>query len=912
MIRAILFIVALALLSAGEAWPQAQDYGNRLGQGHGTGLQFLPRGRTTLTSAIDPRVQKWYLPQELYSEYRLNQWNYTNYSRDFYLRYLSARLEGDYFYDIFGRRVMHGWLIYEARKEQPRASEGNSLLKSPLYGGNFQKLLIASDSRGQYHYSLTIGDEIQTTLTPMTFRKAVFNGVQFDYMADRYAGTVLLSRISAPLVTTSDLDVGLTNATELTAGRLTAQISDHVTVGGTYVNTHNSRATLERFSGNMFKGFLTTDQVGNPVTFVEVRLSDDSPEDGEGGPVLFAENAIIEDINGNVWESNQVGYVPARDGGVLRDGFPVADGSERMILRYNLEALAGARVLEVEGEPMLSPTTVDSLAQVRFELVLANDYRIEVTSNRQTNIEAQPVFLTVEKAPDNVKDTSNRRTVSFDYGLPTANQIAGVTVEVRELWGFDLYAEVNVNHRFVQYPNPLLETHRTAARRANAWMVNLSKIHGPWFAYGEAFSMDPDYATSVFMTETNGRVDYDDEESFFYDYVDDNDDNDRYPDQKRKWQSSALGQTTSTGEGAADQAVFPGWDENGDFISDFNQNDTPSRRNSLADYEEPFLRFSSDRPEFLFGIDMNNNRWIDRFEDDNDPDYPYDRDLRGYNVYGGVDIVPRVRLTVGQTRQWLLSSDQRNEAVYGLFALDRDLPGVGRLRVFEHLKKVRDNIEDERIAAPRFLGDSQATVDDPLPAQDTWVNTLWLGVDYVGLQPLSLVNKFKYEFFHQRDERAVLDQRGARRNARFVGLVNKAECGFDMGQLHLRPRFKNEFFWDVPYLKRQDERRWWKQMLSLSGKFPILRKSWIEAGFEQVFTADTATDEKDLAVGAQTGDGRQTILAIQLTNYGTYVGYRSIMQLGVRFDRDVLERIDRKDKTETGSLVFLSFYAGLE
>ena len=87
MIRAILFIVALALLSAGEAWPQAQDYGNRLGQGHGTGLQFLPRGRTALTSAIDPRVQKWYLPQELYSEYRLNQWNYTNYSRDFYLRF---------------------------------------------------------------------------------------------------------------------------------------------------------------------------------------------------------------------------------------------------------------------------------------------------------------------------------------------------------------------------------------------------------------------------------------------------------------------------------------------------------------------------------------------------------------------------------------------------------------------------------------------------------------------------------------------------------------------------------------------------------------------------------------------------------------------------------------------------------
>ena len=285
-------------------------------------------------------MQKWYLPQELYSEYRLNQWSYTNYAKDFYLRYLQPDLEGDYFYDLFGRRVMHGWLIYEARKEQPRASEGNSLLKSPLYGNNFQNLIISSDAKGQYRYALTIGNEMRTTLTPMTFNKAVFNGIQFDYLADRYAGTVLLSRVSAPLVATSDFGVGLTNATELKAGRATVQVGDHVTLGGTYVNTHNSRATLERFSGNMFKGFLTTDQAANAVAFVEIRLGDDSPEDGEGGAILFAENAILEDVTGNTWESTQVGYTPVRTGGQLRDGFPVADGNERMTLRYNLETLA--------------------------------------------------------------------------------------------------------------------------------------------------------------------------------------------------------------------------------------------------------------------------------------------------------------------------------------------------------------------------------------------------------------------------------------------------------------------------------------------------------------------------------------------------------------------------------------------
>ena len=38
--------------------------------------------------------------------------------------------------------------------------------------------------------------------------------------------------------------------------------------------------------------------------------------------------------------------------------------------------------------------------------------------------------------------------------------------------------------------------------------------------------------------------------------------------------------------------------------------------------KSPFLRYNVDRPEFLFGIDLNNNGWVDRFENDDLPDYP--------------------------------------------------------------------------------------------------------------------------------------------------------------------------------------------------------------------------------------------------------------------------------------------------
>ena len=40
---------------------------------------------------------------------------------------------------------------------------------------------------------------------------------------------------------------------------------------------------------------------------------------------------------------------------------------------------------------------------------------------------------------------------------------------------------------------------------------------------------------------------------------------------------------------------------------------------------------------------MNNNFWIDQYENDEEPDYPYRRDHRGYNVYGGADLTPQTQ-----------------------------------------------------------------------------------------------------------------------------------------------------------------------------------------------------------------------------------------------------------------------------
>ena len=95
------------------------------------------------------------------------------------------------------------------------------------------------------------------------------------------------------------------------------------------------------------------------------------------------------------------------------------------------------------------------------------------------------------------------------------------------------------------------------------------------------FTIDPDYSTTAFIADPGGVIDYANETQNLFEFVDDNDDQDRFTDWQRYRQSQGLG-----GEGGSvgrDTEIFPGLDENNDFISDFNQN-----QNSRPDYVEPF------------------------------------------------------------------------------------------------------------------------------------------------------------------------------------------------------------------------------------------------------------------------------------------------------------------------------------
>ena len=873
------FVLASAQLSA-------QDYGARLGSvKRGGELSYEPQGPGVLFGALDPAVKKWYIPQELYNEYRWRQWEYSNYARSPYQRYVDSALEGDYFYDLYGNFVTRGWLIFNNSQRQPEQF-GSSVLKSTNFQNWFSGLLLSADTKGQHYYAMTIGNELRTTLTPMTFSKPAWDGVQFDYAVDKYQATVIYSRLSSPGGEATGGERLVTNTTALIGGRVTAQVGDFATLGLTSVNAHHSNTLIAGFAGNPITGELTIDQ-NEFIDFIEIVLRDDSPDDRAGGATFFqaGSDIIITYLDGTVDEGKRIRFGPIIEGGFEQEGHLSADGTEEIRLRYDFN---GPSFATRASRPK------EEIKKVAFRLVLGNDYQVWVTSSKQLNRTNEPVLLLVAQAEGNVQDNTNLQIVEFEYGLPTATQIWGISLELGQVKGFDFYGEYDVSYSYTKYPNKSTADHSFSsgirgARSAPAWMVNLSRADYPWFVFGEAYSMDPRYNTRTFVTAEDGRFDYEDKRVFAVEFVEDNDDQDRDPDTERR------------DHPAGDRTVFPGWDENNDFISDFNQNDNRILPDLTPDYDEAFLRHNVDRPEFLFGIDLNNNVWVDRFENDEEPDFPYRRDHEGYNVYGGTHLTPGIRLMAGVLREELISTDQKNDISYLLLTVDRSLPRYGRFRLFDMLKSVKDDIPNDLL---QFLPNvdvhlGQATkIIDPLIAPDTWVNSLWIGHDYQ-YAGLSTVNSLKWEFYHQRlnqSERDVLD---LNKRDYFFGVINKASYRFELGRLWIEPRWKSEYRKQTLDLASTDKREELAEIGGVILALPMLSHTTFQAGLELTFLNDLIRDDNDF---------NGVAAASQFTNASDYLGYKFITQFGLKIDR----RDPRGRAPLTLTQSFITVFAGLE
>ncbi len=845
---------------------------------------YYTTGTEISPATLVPSVRKWYLPQRLYSLYDWRQEEYSNYARNNYERYTDVFLEGSPFYDVYGDYITQGWLVYDWTEDYP-VSNGSIITKNPRFSSWFNNLLISSSHSGEFHSSLMVGDGIRTTLTPLTFSKPRFDGIQWDMMTDKYALTLLSSRVSnTGEISSSEVGGGVqaNTFTSLMATRGQVQVGDFAAIGATFVNAAHRNSDLP-FGDNALSGLLSGPMNTDFVRSIVVRISDDSPEDGEGGALLSRWRIFVNGVE------HTDDIVPTVEGGVRRRGVIEASGTDIITLTYNIEDFSPSVEDEIND--------FREIERVEIGLVLANDYRVDITSNKQTNNIGTPVFLPVLRASGNVKDGSNQAFHRFNYGLPTGNRMFGFDLAVFDLDGFDLKGEYVRNFQYRRFANENIPTAQAlATEEADAFYLTGQKHSYPWTFFGEAYSVDANYTTRAFMPNAEGQVFYDNEQRHFYEFVDDNDDQDELPD----WPRRNFGSRVNTRQGQAlltDAAVFPGIDEDNDDISDFNRN-----FNTQPDYEEPFLRFEVDPPEFLFGMDMNSNGVIDRFEDDNEADYPYKLGRRGYNVYTTVELLPRTTLMVGYLDQRLLKTARENTAAYLLVTAKKEWPEKDLSAWFiANPRKVRDDIPDDVLLwrdLPGTRGRSVFT-RDLLAARDAFINTTYLEVHYDRYLPLTA--KIKHEFYNQGEAAG-----NELRDQSFLGIITKGEYSTGIAKWDLIPKWKQIFQSRTPAQRNSLEIRELTEIFSLQAVRRINRNMSFIAGTEyEIF--NNLRDKPDPLPSGYLLDGTSWVLAGQIANESAYLGYALTTNVGVRWIRSDFD----ESPASSELLSFISVYAGL-
>ena len=832
-----------------------------------------------------PRMHRWYAPRHLAESY-MQPWygTSTSYAREQNRSSVDPSLEGEVWYDTFGHRLGHGWLVYTWEQEQ--AQRDGSLIRKGAYSYFFQRLVIAADESRGTSARLMVGDEIFTAFTPLTFNKAEFNGLRLDWADERHAGSLLLSRPSQPD------NAFRTNTTHLLGGHAEFKAGDAALLGVTYVNAHNAQSQVRITYGNPLHGTLTTGQ-NQPLAKLWVRLRDDSPADGVSGTSLFRHDIVLVDTSGNQVRGREIGFLPRIEGGRTRAGALVADGSETILLEYDFAAL--------DREGLRSAT----LRRAAVELVVADDYRVEMASNLQTDGERrdpQIVFLPFARSPGNVQDNSNSQVLRLDYGLPTANELLGVNWDLVEWHGVSFQGEAVINRQHGMYPSRGVEHLHHFVQSAHAAYAEVAYKRYPYDLAGELFSLADGYSTHYWLVQGNGDIRYQAPVPDLYEFVDDDDDHDGIPEWKRPFQRFS-------------PVAFPGYDENGDFIYDHNQN-----RNFIPDYEEPFLRFRSDRPEYLFGLDLNHNGAIDRFENDRLPDYPYKRDHRGFNVYARGHLGPNASLALGHQRVRLISGDGRTEAVYALAAARWSLRG-GQLRFFDFAAHVEDDIPDdlEQWVQPVGAVGRMQTVVDRLPGNNAWRNTLYADWEQAFSWGLRHLHRFKWEGWWQRGDGAALRSREGRARSGFLGAINKAEWTVPLRLGRLEPRWKSEYRRVRPFHTRMPVAESLEQTLFLLWVQPILAEqvsiSYYARHGRQIFDTELQCGlewsrfymlEGRHPEAAEDFTGRT--LVIQLTNRVGYAGYQVVTRVGAQWVwRDFAQSEDQRS-----SMLFMSINAGLK
>ena len=739
---------------------------------------------------------------------------YRNYAEYAYYPY-RTRSRVDPRYNFFGDFLAEGFHAFRLDDQRP----GKSLIaKDGIYRGMFSNLILARTAYGRFNVALSVGDEIRNHITPLTMKRAGFNGLRWDLEFTNNRVTFLTSRgfdseeyptfdsFSSPIERDA-FRTGMDEAVELNednpvytfGGHWATQVGHVLSLGGTFINQQQINATALR-EDNFLRGSVPYPEILPPKELL-LRVTDDSPLDG-GGAAVFAVALEVE--------ARVVG---------LGDTLLSSDPESPHFSRALVPAVVGGRrkadhwlVLGADDLQFIFsiPEGVTPV-RARYRLTVANDYRIAGAQRHVFFVDLKDrvtPFITLIRSGDSIRDFSNQKEIVLDWGLNSGQSLYGVNFAA-DLVGLKLEGELSMNTLYRKFP---VVSGQSLSTPTKAWYLHVLKSFRRWHGLslgGEFFFMGPRYGGG-YDSRRGGLVLYTDRGGLGgispttaeYILMDDNDDNDRYADDHQDDFADALG---------LEAGVYPGLDEDDDNIPDDDRN-----ANGVPDFEEPFLLYFSDPQEFVYGLDMNNNGVIDVRENDDKPDYPYDRDRRGQHYTAALHPVAGLEIGAGNYRMRAITSGARAFSSYfkGSYSYRRDKRL--EVQVNHDSKRVKDNIAD-----PVYVFDPARVITpvdppqpDPLLQRNSWVHTSFASVRFIRYAPLNLESNFKVVHNRARDLKHTDLVEADRRNT--FTMVNKADYRWQRGNLTIWPMYKR--LWQKVTVKSRDY-----PLLSQVQSAPILR-----------------------------------------------------------------------------------------
>jgi hypothetical protein len=476
--------------------------------------------------------------QYVSSDYSKPGDSYINYSGRNYENYSQVFLRRK-FYDNWGNLLIDGVSIFSLNENQ-KQSTGNTndggtsdLVKSKYYGQYFNNLVISNDFYSGFSTRLMVGDAIRTKFTGLTFDKTRFNGMRLDLGTEKYRGSLILSRISDPIRMRFDQNDPTYNARRrvrdwtqyLFGGHFETDLGDVLTLGATYVNQHQRKASTGSQSASIR---------GVPANAIPrvifVKVLDDSPDDNSG-PIIYNIPQIT--VNGKPRTlkrlrhsspsttetdlSHPIQFYIFRNFDIDNLMYTGIDTtSYTRYANYNnkyetdLEPVYPEQIKPRENL-VYAYVIPEGTESVQFSVILANDYRIDAAhdwvnalddyykdarwvSHTDSMVIGTPTsFMNMTRAEGNVKDGSNRKLVTFNYSLSTGMAVYSLNFKFN--WqGFNVEGEFAQSMSYSQYP---ISRGALFDKSGNAFYVRGSKKIGRFTFGGEKYRMDPTYITAL-------------------------------------------------------------------------------------------------------------------------------------------------------------------------------------------------------------------------------------------------------------------------------------------------------------------------------------------------------------------------------------------------------------------------------